>query len=165
MILQNDKFINYKLDYESAKALEDFNCGGYALDILAWYQPGKLGTIYKNKNKPSPYTSDGARPLQEWINAITEELPFVRHVHGRKNISKVINSEDECLIAFKVEKKEKHIGWWGDFHFMKYNKENNVWMDKRGASWEINTHENFNIKKHWYGQYKSPTIFFAVKAH
>lgn len=126
----------------------DYNCGGYALGIFAWYLPS--------------YSSDVWGCWEDWddeeMQDITEEaIEVMLHDFTDLRLITALNEvrHDEYAIAFRISSD-------GDFHYIKQER-SRMWTHKCGAGiirtmtrWEV-----FNT--HWDDRYDGPIVLFAKK--
>lgn len=134
-----------------------YNCGGYAFQQPYWYLPFRsrieqikmtdaitIGTVDEYGEAYDTMVSNILRDFPEWRIISNEDV-------RRHNI----DYKKYVVIAFRCTTDRND----GDFHFMRLTA-GGRWMDKRGASAEINCHAYNSIFDVWYGRYKSKTTFF-----
>jgi hypothetical protein len=124
---------------------EDYNCGGYALNLYNWFNPYWRILLDCELQK-------------ENINLLNEMVDYMlKHIKGLRKIDTCKNCDikKEIVIAFRVG--------GSDFHFIKRGQ-NNVWYSKMGCSSEITRISKKDVfSEKWYNRYDSPIILFALK--
>lgn len=126
----------------------EYNCGGFALGIFAWYLPlpNKFhDRYYSMVNKSLRLT------LIYTSRYIVKEISDIRII---KNISEL--TKDEYAIAYRIG--------LGDFHFMR-RATNGKWYEKCGSRYRIDeVPEEVVFGKSWRdGYYNSDIVLFAKK--
>ena len=134
-----------------------YNCGGYALNLFAWYCPwgedvSEIETPLARAYWADDYFDDNEMfaPTMRCVQNMLAEIPTLRLLTG-------INDDirpDEYMLAFR-------ISYDGDFHFVKRGN-NGVWHHKRGSRDEIETMTILELlDESWLGRYDGPLVFFA----
>lgn len=133
-----------------------YNCGGYALNLFAWYCPWGLDVREDETPLARAYWGWEAYGLDEMfaptfkcVQNMLAEIPTLRLLTG-------INDDirpDEYMLAFR-------ISYDGDFHFMK-RADNGIWYHKQGGSEYIRKATTQEVLDVWCGRYDGPLVFFA----
>lgn len=123
-----------------------YNCGGFALSTYTWVRPFEF---VEDNIEMYPYRFD--RGLWRLVGGLLEQFN-VRCVTSFKYIS-----SNEYPAIFRVGSN--------DFHFMRYSKLLDGWIDKMGGSSCINLHKEKEImREYWYGgRYDSQIVKLAVR--
>ena len=123
-----------------------YNCGGFALSTYTWVRPFEF---VEDNIEMYPYRFD--RGLWRLVGGLLEQFN-IRCVTSFKYIS-----SNEYPAIFRVGSN--------DFHFMRYSKLLDGWIDKMGGSSCINLHKEKEImREYWYGgRYDSQIIKLAVR--
>ena len=123
-----------------------YNCGGFALSTYTWVRPFEE---VEDNIKMYPYRFD--RGLWRLVGGLLEQFN-VRCVTSFKYIS-----SNEYPVVFRVGSN--------DFHFMRYSKLLDGWVDKMGGSNFINLHKEKEVMhRHWYySKYDSQIVKLAAK--
>ena len=134
-----------------------YNCGGYALNLFAWYCPWGLDVPEDDTPLARAYwggedfsDDEMFAPTMRCVQNMLAEIPTLRLLTG-------INDDirpDEYMLAFR-------ISYDGDFHFVK-RACNGIWYHKQGGSREIGIMTTSDvIDNYWCGRYDGPLVFFA----
>lgn len=134
-----------------------YNCGGYALDLFAWYCPWGLEVQESETPLARAYwqgdwfgTDEMFAPTFKCVQNMLAEIPTLRLLTG---INDPI-TDNEYMLAFRISCD-------GDFHFAKRGN-NGVWHHKRGSRDEIETMTILELlDESWLGRYDGPLVFFA----
>ena len=134
-----------------------YNCGGYALNLFAWYCPWGLDVPECETPLARAYWQDNYfgtdemfAPTMRCVQNMLAEIPTLRLLTG---INDPI-AHNEYMLAFR-------ISYDGDFHFAKRGN-NGVWHHKRGSRDEIETMTILELLDEcWIGRYDGPLVFFA----
>lgn len=133
-----------------------YNCGGYALNLFAWYCPWGLDVREDETPLARAFWNDEFfdddemfAPTMRCVQNMLAEIPTLRLLTG---INDPIQ-KDEYKIAFR-------ISYDGDFHFMK-RADNGIWYHKCGGSEYIHTATTQEVLDVWCGRYDGPLVFFA----
>lgn len=123
-----------------------YNCGGFALSTYTWVRPFKF---VEDNIEMYPYRFD--KGLWRLVGGLLEQFN-IRCVTSFKYIS-----SNEYPVIFRVGSN--------DFHFMRYSKLLDGWVDKMGGSSCINLHKEKEImREYWYGgRYDSQIVKLAVR--
>lgn len=123
-----------------------YNCGGFALSTYTWVRPFEF---VEDNIKMYPYRFD--KGLWRLVGGLLEQFN-IRCVTSFKYIS-----SNEYPVIFRVGSN--------DFHFMRYSKLLDGWIDKMGGSSCINLHKEKEImREYWYGgRYDSQIVKLAVR--
>lgn len=135
--------------------VDDFNCGGYGLNVFGWYCP------YDTEEQSYKYFG-GGRTLAMSDDMVAEETTemMLKHFNGKLRRIETLDDirEDEYGVLYKVGSS--------DFHFIKYFPESKRFFHKPG-SWSIRRiSKDEAMADVWHGSavtYRSKTIFFAMK--
>ena len=134
-----------------------YNCGGYALNLFAWYCPWGLDVDETETPLARAYWGDEFfnddemfAPTMRCVQNMLAEIPTLRLLTG-------INDDirpNEYMLAFR-------ISYDGDFHFVK-RACNGVWYHKQGGSQKIGVMTALEIiDDSWCDRYNGPLVFFA----
>ena len=134
-----------------------YNCGGYALNLFAWYCPWGLEVQESETPLARAYwqgdlfgTDEMFTPTFKCVQNMLAEIPTLRLLTG---INDHI-ADNEYMLAFR-------ISYDGDFHYAKRGN-NGVWHHKRGSRDEIETMTILELlDESWLGRYDGPLVFFA----
>lgn len=123
-----------------------YNCGGFALSTYTWVRPFEF---VEDNIEMYPYRFD--KGLWRLVGGLLEQFN-IRCVTSFKYIS-----SNEYPVIFRVGSN--------DFHFMRYSKLLDGWVDKMGGSSCINLHKEKEImREYWYdGRYDSQIVKLAVR--
>ena len=123
-----------------------YNCGGFALSTYTWVRPFEF---VEDNIEMYPYRFD--KGLWRLVGGLLEQFN-IRCVTSFKYIS-----SNEYPAIFRVGSN--------DFHFMRYSKLLDGWIDKMGGSSCINLHKEKEImREYWYGgKYDSQIVKLAVR--
>lgn len=123
-----------------------YNCGGFALSTYTWVRPFEF---VEDNIEMYPYRFD--KGLWRLVGGLLEQFN-IRCVTSFKYIS-----SNEYPVIFRVGSN--------DFHFMRYSKLLDGWIDKMGGSSCINLHKEKEImREYWYGgRYDSQIVKLAVR--
>lgn len=123
-----------------------YNCGGFALSTYTWVRPFEF---VEDNIEMYPYRFD--KGLWRLVGGLLEQFN-IRCVTSFKYIS-----SNEYPAIFRVGSN--------DFHFMRYSKLLDGWIDKMGGSSCINLHKEKEImREYWYGgRYDSQIVKLAVR--
>ena len=134
-----------------------YNCGGYALNLFAWYCPwgedvSETETPLARAYWADDYFEDDElfAPTFKCVQNMLAEIPTLRLLTG-------INDDirpDEYMLAFRISSD-------GDFHFVK-RADSGIWYHKRGSRKDIEIMTASEvIDDYWCGRYDGPLVFFA----
>lgn len=134
-----------------------YNCGGYALNLFAWYCPWGLDVDENDTPLSRAYWGDDwfdsnemFAPTMRCVQNMLAEIPTLRLLTG---INDDIAS-NEYMLAFR-------ISYDGDFHYVKRGN-NGIWYHKQGSCREILTMTISELlSKSWCGRYDGPLVFLA----
>ena len=134
-----------------------YNCGGYALNLFAWYCPWGLEVQESETPLARAYwqgdwfgTDEMFTPTFKCVQNKLAEIPTLRLLTG---INDHI-ADNEYMLAFR-------ISYDGDFHFAK-RACNGVWYHKQGGSEHIRKIAVNNLlNTAWCDRYNGPLVFFA----
>ena len=143
----------------------NFNCGGYALGIYAWFMPceeedQEMFDLYCNDE----FDEDGDYDsLQKLLNKVAEQSSewMVNNVPNLRRVSSpdAELNEDEWLVGFKFGEGCGD----GDFHYIKRTKSGQFWH-KPGAQKTRRMSKKEALSQEWCdGKYTSDTIWFAKR--
>ena len=124
-----------------------YNCGGFALNIYAWYQPD--GEFHKNTDHNTENNTVCNRITYESIRQMLHEISTLRLIDDITELQ-----DGEYALAFRWSHD-------GDFHFVKRAK-NGHWYHKQGRSQYIMTMKEEEVFSDcWYERYDGPMVLFA----
>lgn len=134
-----------------------YNCGGYALNLFAWYCPWGLDVDEAETPLARAYWEDECfddyemfAPTMRCVQNMLAEIPTLRLLTG---INDDIAS-NEYMLAFRISHD-------GDFHYAKRGN-NGIWHHKRGSCSEIRTMTLSELlSESWCGRYDGPLVFLA----
>lgn len=134
-----------------------YNCGGYALNLFAWYCPWGLDIQESETPLARAYwqgdyfdADEMFTPTFRCVQNMLAEIPTLRLLTG---INDPI-ADTEYKLAFR-------ISYDGDFHYAKRGN-NGIWYHKRGSRDEIETMTILELlDESWLGRYDGPLVFFA----
>lgn len=134
-----------------------YNCGGYALNLFAWYCPWGLDVNETETPLARAYWADDYfdddelfAPTMRCVQNMLAEIPTLRLLTGINDPIK----DNEYMLAFR-------ISYDGDFHFAK-RACNGVWYHKQGGSQKIKVMTALEvIDDYWCDRYNGPLVFFA----
>ena len=134
-----------------------YNCGGYALNLFAWYCPWGLDVDENDTPLARAYLDDNwfnsdemFAPTMRCVQNMLAEIPTLRLLTG---INDDIAS-NEYMLAFRISHD-------GDFHFVKRGN-NGIWYHKQGSCSEIRTMAISDLLgKSWCDRYDGPIVFMA----
>lgn len=134
-----------------------YNCGGYAFQTPCWYLPFRsMNERGKMTDAITIGTADEyEKAYNKMVRNILHDFPEWRIISNEDVRSHNIDYKKYVVIAFRCTIDDAD----GDFHFMRLTA-GGRWMDKRGASAEINCHAYNSIFDVWYGRYASKITFF-----
>lgn len=134
-----------------------YNCGGYALNLFAWYCPWGLDVDENDTPLSRAYWGDDwfdstemFAPTMRCVQTMLAEIPTLRLLTG---INDDIAS-NEYMLAFR-------ISYDGDFHYVKRGN-NGIWYHKQGSCSKIRTMAISELlSKSWCDRYDGPIVFMA----
>lgn len=134
-----------------------YNCGGYALDLFAWYCPWGLDVPECETPLARAYWQgdwfnhdEMFAPTFQCVQNMLAEIPTLRLLTGFNDIV----ADNEYMLAFRISCD-------GDFHYAKRGN-NGIWYHKRGSRDEIEIMTIPELLDEcWIGRYDGPLVFFA----
>ena len=134
-----------------------YNCGGYALNLFAWYCPWGLDVPEDETPLARAYwggecfgDDEMFVPTMRCVQNMLAEIPTLRLLTSINDDIK----DNEYMLAFR-------ISYDGDFHFVK-RADSGIWYHKRGGCKDIEImYASEVIDCEWCGRYNGPLVFFA----
>lgn len=140
--LYTEEQVNEFLKVRNQKntVIDEYNCGGYALNTFTWYQPAPDMNEY--------YHWLDLDDVKSMVNWMVQELPFIRLIHSLAEVR-----ENEYPVLFRTDGGD-------DFHFVKRCNDG-VWRHKPGA-WPIEViSEDEVFSPIWWNRYDGEIFMFA----